>query len=95
MGNDVFPHEDVFKDPFALDLFAHFPGGRTALEIVGVDDLALPDIQGGKLGNFVPDKIVEPRNAYPGLFIMFVLVIVAYLVKIVTIVKNAYTQDFQ
>jgi hypothetical protein len=90
MGNDVFPHEYILKDPFALYLFSQFLGGGTALEVVGVDDLTMPDIRYFQYGGrFTADKVMQPRYAYPGLPVVFVLVIIADLVKIITVIKNA------
>jgi hypothetical protein len=90
MGNDVFPHKDILKDTLVLYLFPQFPGGRTALEVVGVDDLTVPDIRYFQDGRrFITDKIVQPRYAYAGFPPVLVLVIIADFVKVIAVIKNA------
>jgi hypothetical protein len=88
MGNDIFPHQDIFEDPLALNLVPHVPGGGAALKVMGVYNLTLFDIGAGNFCRLVPDKIVEPRNAYPGLPLMFIFVIVAYFVKVISVIKD-------
>jgi hypothetical protein len=38
---------------------------------------------------------MKAGDAYPGLPVMFILVIVTYLVKVIAVIKNADSEDFQ
>jgi hypothetical protein len=57
---------------------------------MGVDDLAVTnivDFQNG--GDFMPDKIMQPRYTDAGLSAMFIFVIITYFVKIIPVIKYA------
>jgi hypothetical protein len=90
MGDNIFTHQNVFKYAFTLDFLSQFFGGRPALKIMGVDDLALTYIRAGHNGDLASDKFMEAGNAYTGFFFVFIFIIVADLIKIITIVKNPY-----
>jgi hypothetical protein len=56
---------------------------------MGVHNLALFKIGPADYGRLVTDEIVESGNAYPRLFWMFIFVIITHFIKVISIVKNA------
>jgi hypothetical protein len=93
MGYDIFPHQYIFKNAFALDFFPQFLGRGPALEIMGVDNLTLAQIRFNQFRDFISDEFVESVYADAGFLFLFVFLVIADLIKIIAVVKYAYAQN--
>ena len=90
MRHDALPYEDIVESTLRPEktAFLRLTGRRTPPEIMGVNNLAIPDIAGLARRNFVADVFVQTRDANASTARVVVHVVRAYVEEEVAIIKT-------
>ena len=97
MGDNAFAHQNVVEHAFIEQNLAgvRLHGGQTSAKIVTVDDLAELGFDALETAGQAFDEVVKTGNAQAGSAFMGIAVVVAYMVKIIAIVKDANSQQMR
>jgi len=94
VGYNALGHQNIVENPVVIKLvtpLACLLGAYPAPKKMGLYHLAVPRICFLLRSHQIPYKLVQPGNVQPLFSWMKVVVVVAYMQKVVSIVKNSYS----